>query len=178
MNIPNLKRNHHILLSILFLLLLILDVSLGVIILKNEERTAALVLTKQRTLHEIELLKKLSVQLPQDEYQDFFIEMINLSEETTSIDIAYCTPEPLVSAIEFGKPIKIINSGEGYHTIIFTGADRFALRGGESVEINLELFKKPGLYGFGCDSNPHAVGAVLIKEDPAKIDYNDIYTRP
>lgn len=81
------------------------------------------------------------------------------------LDLATCKPvKPLVMNITRGKGITVINSSSKVHTINLNKDTSYSVKPQGRVVIDSKFFDGfAGVYGFGCDYTPYAVGYFVIE---------------
>lgn len=84
--------------------------------------------------------------------------------ETKSIDLTSCQAKPLVSRFREGAEITLINNDPVPHVMVFNPSLTFPVPAKSSSKIKANFGYGPGIYGFGCDQSPMAVGMILLTE--------------
>lgn len=87
----------------------------------------------------------------------------SLAKSASYLDITKCSlAEPLVLKIEQGRKFIARNEDVVEHVIVMDAKRTFSVPSKGTKEITADFGHGPGLYGFGCDTVPHAVGMFLV----------------
>lgn len=89
------------------------------------------------------------------------------------LDVADCKPvKPIVMKVEIEndkttvKDILLKNSSNEDHTININKDKAFTIKAHGEQTIHYDIANGPGVYGYGCDHTPYAIGFFLIQRSP------------
>ncbi|MBI3420897.1 MAG: hypothetical protein HY006_02435 [Candidatus Sungbacteria bacterium] len=85
-----------------------------------------------------------------------------LAKDTAQLDITGCTAKPVVSRVRYKTKISVKNNDAVKHLIVFDPAHTFEIPPRAIHELPIDFQSGPGIYGYGCDNIPQAVGMFLV----------------
>lgn len=104
-----------------------------------------------------------TVKLSSTENKEFMDLIEKLAQNTTSIDIGFCSPKPVVVRVKMGELLTIENTGENPRTLTIQNYSCSVLPGKKRM-ISTDFGKGTGRYGFNCDSSISPVGIFRVTQ--------------
>lgn len=74
-----------------------------------------------------------------------------LSKESDNLDITNCRPNPLVLRIQINKNLKVKNSDNINHKLIFDDTHQYQIPKNSTIDIKVDFGHGAGLYGYVCE---------------------------
>lgn len=106
----------------------------------------------------------------EEERRSHFLLVQKAAKASPYLDITKCSiAQPVVFEVKDGATFTVKNEDTIEHGIVIDAEHTYRIPAGETKDIVADFGKGPGVYGFGCDSVPHAVGFFLISENEQKI---------
>ncbi|MDP2735599.1 MAG: hypothetical protein Q8P12_05330, partial [bacterium] len=93
-----------------------------------------------------------------------------MAQESDVLDLSACSlADPVVLKLTEGQSFAVKNDDEQPHTMVFNENTMHQIPAGGSIELTADFEMGPGLYGYGCDSVPRAVGLLFVEpEEPGQ----------
>ncbi|MDP3778758.1 MAG: hypothetical protein Q8R30_01760 [bacterium] len=85
-----------------------------------------------------------------------------LAKDADYLDITGCAANPVVFRVKDKTKIAVKNSDQGKHSLIFDSAHIYEIPPHATTQIAIDFSHGSGIYGYGCDGVPHAVGMFLV----------------
>lgn len=101
----------------------------------------------------------------EEEWKNYLIAIAKVAVETDTITIgAGCSVKPVVlkTALVMGKTVKVKNTDSVPHTLSFNNPPNFLVAANSTTEMPVDFKGVPGIYGYGCDNSPQAVGLIQV----------------
>lgn len=87
-----------------------------------------------------------------------------LAQESDVLDLSACSlADPVVLKVTEGDAFTVKNDDTQPHTMVFNEDTLRQIPAGGSIELTADFEMGSGLYGYGCDSVPRAVGLILVE---------------
>lgn len=87
-----------------------------------------------------------------------------LAVKGDTLDLVDCKPvKPIVMKVEAGKDIFVTNSSSKIHSISLNKDTSYSVKPQETVLLDYQFDEFNGVYGYGCDYTPYAVGYFVIE---------------
>lgn len=99
------------------------------------------------------------------EWNNYLVLVAKLAMETDTVTVGpncKITPVVVKTPLVSGKKLHFKNSDTVAHEIAFTNPPSYAIAANSTVDIPIDFKGVPGIYGYGCDMSPNAVGLVQV----------------
>lgn len=96
------------------------------------------------------------------ERKQFFNIVAHFAKEADVLDITGCKAVPIDLKVKLGNPISVKNSDAIDHKIVLNPTTTYTISANSTQDITIPFEKGPGIYGFGCDTLPTAIGMFFV----------------
>ena len=116
------------------------------------------------SLDELNVLNTPGVGASEEERNQHFDLVVRLATTTGELNISGCTPTPVVLAIKRGEELVVRNDDSADRSIVFNEESIYSIPARSTQTITGFFERGPGIYGYGCDALPNAVGMFFVTE--------------
>lgn len=85
-----------------------------------------------------------------------------LAKDAPYLNISGCAALPVVFRTQVNEKVKIKNDDSVKHAVVFDASHIYEIQPHTNGTIDIGFSRGPGIYGYGCDNVPHAVGMFLV----------------
>jgi hypothetical protein len=99
---------------------------------------------------------------PKEDFERHAQVVAKVAREAPYLDVTGCKAVPLVLRTKYKNSIKFKNTDTVKHAIVLDANHVFEIPPGTTKDVFIDFEHGAGIYGFGCDNVPHAIGMFLV----------------
>jgi hypothetical protein len=165
----SLSASHGKLGNLILIVLVIAAIVLGYFLYQRMDLSGPSVKTTEevtgKTRDERLVLRYPAKDVTEEEWNNYLVLVAKLAVEADKISIgANCSVSPVVvkTPLVMGKKVTLENNDSVAHTISFNTPPNFEVPANGKIEMPVDFKGTPGIYGYGCDNSPDAVGLIQV----------------